>query len=83
MAKVEAIHTLYPDAFILNINRSPGKTIPSAIALNNAIYRFFTSRVASQFVLKKTEDILITWYQMAEKNISLYFENQHKKYRKN
>jgi Sulfotransferase family len=73
MAKVESLHQLYPDATLLNINRCPASTIPSTIALNNNIYRFFTSRKSSKEMDNKTKDILVEWYKMAEMNLESYF----------
>ena len=73
MAKVESLHPFYPDATVLNINRCPASTIPSTIALNNNIYRFFTSRKSSKDMDNKTKDILVEWYKMAEINLESYF----------
>jgi hypothetical protein len=76
MAKVESLHKIYPDATVLNINRCPGTTIPSTLALNNNIYRFFTSRKPSQEMNDKTRDILIEWYKMANTHLVCYYPKQ-------
>jgi hypothetical protein len=76
MAKVESLHRYYPDATILNINRCPASTIPSTLALNNHIYRFFTSIKASKSVDEKTTDILVGWYKMADKHLHTYYPLQ-------
>ncbi len=73
MSKVKSMHGFFPDATILNINRSPAKTIPSTIALNNTIYQFFTSAKASEYINNKTRKILINWYKMANRNITSYY----------
>ncbi|MES2647596.1 MAG: sulfotransferase [Bacteroidota bacterium] len=77
MSKVKSMHGFFPDATILNINRSPAKTIPSTIALNNNIYKFFTSVKASEYINNKTRQILINWYKMANNNISKYYAGNY------
>lgn len=76
MAKVESLNKIYPNATVLNINRCPGTTIPSTLALNNNIYRFFTSRRPSQEMDDKTRDILVEWYKMAHTNLNRYYPEQ-------
>ena len=77
MSKVKMIHELFPDATILNINRNPAKVIPSTLALNDSIYRIFTSKRASQKLSQKTIDLLIHWYKMSNENLNLYFKSQY------
>jgi hypothetical protein len=74
MSKVKSLHLFFPAATILNINRSPAKTIPSTIALNNNIYKFFTSKKSTEEMNRKTRQILVNWYKMANRNISKYYE---------
>lgn len=79
MPKVGAIGELYPDAVVLNINRCPAKTFPSTLGLNETLYRIFTSRPVPQAMNEKTYEILIQWYQMAERNLHAYFPDRHLK----
>jgi len=79
MTKVKSLSEIFPDALILNINRSPAKTLPSTIALNRALYALFTSMTVPDYLNKKTIAILIQWYKMAYKNIEEFFPNQHLK----
>ncbi|MGL6267951.1 MAG: sulfotransferase [Chitinophagaceae bacterium] len=76
MAKVESLYSIYPDANVLNINRCPGATIPSTIALNNNIYRFFSSKKPSQEMNNQTKSTLIEWYRLAHINLDLYFPDK-------
>jgi len=73
MSKIKSLQNFFPDAVILNINRNPASTIPSTIALNNNIYRLFTSRKASAEINERTKSILIEWYKMAHKNLKTYY----------
>jgi hypothetical protein len=73
MAKIESLYTIYPDATLLNINRCPGATIPSTVALNNKIYRFFTLQKPSLEMDSKTRYILVEWYKMAHLNFELFY----------
>ncbi len=75
MAKVKSLYSFFPDAIILNINRSPAKTIPSTISLNNSIYKFFTSIKPSGEINSKTRKILIDWYKMADRYINKFYRN--------
>lgn len=79
MCKIESLATIYPDALILNINRSPAKTLPSTLELNRNLYGLFTSRPTPTELNEKTINILIEWYKMAEKNMKAHFSNQHLK----
>lgn len=79
MCKIESLATIYPDALILNINRSPAKTLPSTLELNRNLYGLFTSRPVPPEIHKKTVDVLIEWYKMAEKNMKAHFSDQHLK----
>ena len=79
MCKVASLSTIYPDALILNINRSPAKTLPSTLELNRNLYALFTSRPVPQELNEKTLHILINWYKMAEKNMTSYYATQHLK----
>jgi len=75
MAKVESLYKIYPDATVLNINRCPGATIPSTVALNNNIYRFFTSAKPTQEMDIRTKNILVEWYKMAQLSLESYYPN--------
>ena len=75
MAKVKSLHKIYPDATVLNINRCPGATIPSTVALNNNIYRFFTSAKPTKEMDIRTKNILVEWYKMAQLNLESYYPN--------
>ena len=79
MCKVASLAIIYPDALIVNINRSPAKTLPSTLELNRNLYGLFTSRPVPKELNEKSLRILIDWYKMAEKNINSYFSNQHLK----
>ena len=79
MCKVASLAKIYPDALIVNINRSPAKTLPSTLELNRNLYGLFTSRPVPKELNEKSLRILIDWYKMAEKNINSYFSNQHLK----
>ncbi len=79
MCKVESLATIYPDALILNINRSIAKTLPSTLELNRNLYALFTSRSVPKELNEKTLRVLIEWYKMAEKNMKAHFSNQHLK----
>ena len=76
MCKVASLATIYPDALILNINRSPAKTLPSTLELNRNLYALFTSRPVPQELNEKTFHILIYWYKMAEKSMMSYYSTQ-------
>lgn len=73
MSKVESLYKIYPDATVLNINRCPGATIPSTVALNNNIYRFFTSAKPTPEMDIRTKNILVEWYKMAQWNLESYY----------
>jgi hypothetical protein len=79
MCKVASLATIYPDALILNINRSPAKTLPSTLELNRNLYGLFTSRPVPKELNDKSLQILISWYKMAEKNMMYYYSTQHLK----
>ena len=69
MSKINSLHSCFPDAQIININRNPAYSIPSTLALNDAIYSIFTSIKQSSEIKKRTSDILIKWYQMAHESL--------------
>lgn len=76
MAKVKTLHSFFPDAVILNINRCPSKTIPSTIQLNNSIYKFFSSQKASVGLEQRTAEILVNWYKMSHRYLQQYNPDQ-------
>ena len=73
MSKVKSLHLYFPNATIININRSPRKTIPSTIALNNSIYSLFTSKKVTDEMNLRTKEILVNWYKMAEEHLQTYY----------
>jgi len=79
MPKVGAIGKLYPDAVVLNINRCPAKTFPSTLGLNRTLYSIFTSRPVPSSLDERTYEILVQWYQMAERNLHDFFPDRHLK----
>ena len=76
MSKVASLHSIFPDALILNINRCPQQVIPSTINLNHTLYKIFTSIPANKDLDQRTVSVLIDWYQMANKNLDTLFKNQ-------
>jgi len=79
MAKVKSLAFIYPDAVILNINRSPSKTLPSTLELNAKLYSLFTSVSVSKDLNEKSTRIVIEWYKMAERYLNEYYPNNHLK----
>ena len=79
MNKIEGIHSIFPDAQILNINRNLGETLPSTLELNRTIYKAFTSIKPSYEINQTTMEQLIDWYLMANINLEKYFNDQHLK----
>jgi omega-hydroxy-beta-dihydromenaquinone-9 sulfotransferase len=79
MAKVKSLAFIYPDAVILNINRSPSKTLPSTLELNAKLYSLFTSVSVSKELNEKSTRIVIEWYKMAERYLNEYYPNNHLK----
>lgn len=73
MPKVKTLHVFFPNAIILNINRCPGKTIPSTWALSESIYQFFTSKNSNPLLKEKTKRIVIDWYLMADKYLLEFY----------
>lgn len=76
MSKVKTLYTYFPDSKIININRCPSKTIPSTIALNEAIFSFFSSHRLNDEIKIKLEKMMLKWYQMANKYLSQYYKSQ-------
>ena len=77
MCKIASLSVVFPDAIILNINRTPAKTLPSTLMLNKSLYSLFTSQPVTEDLNEKTLQILIKWYRMAEKNLKQFYTNQH------
>lgn len=79
MGKIQALSISYPDAKIININRSPAKTIPSTIQLNEKLYRLFTSRPMPTELKAKSLEMLVEWYAMADSSLESHFAGQYVK----
>ena len=73
MNKIESLKNTFPDAHIININRCPGRTIPSTIELNAQIYRFFTSIKMTKNVEQKLFELILVWYKMADSSLEAHF----------
>jgi hypothetical protein len=77
MNKIESLHSIFPDARIININRNVADTLPSTLALNRSIYAAFTSIKTPEQVEVQTMEQLIAWYVMANKSLTAHFSNRH------
>jgi hypothetical protein len=79
MNKIGALSHVFPDAYILNINRNPKETLPSTIQLNHTLFGFFTSIPQPERIKTETKTLLIDWYGLAEKNLQQHFAKQYLK----
>ena len=77
MSKVAGVASVFPDAQLININRSPAKTFPSTQELNRTLYALFTSKPLTQDIQDRTHRVLIEWYQMCEGNMQKHFSESH------
>jgi hypothetical protein len=71
------LHSIFPNARIININRDIADTLPSTLALNRSIYAAFTSIRTNESVESQTIEQLIAWYAMAHESLATKFPNQH------
>ena len=79
MNKVKALSRFFPDAYLLNINRSPAKVIPSTLALNRFLYATFSAIEVPTDLDAKTRKFLICWYEMAEAGLQANYSDHHLK----
>ena len=77
MSKVAGVAMVFPDAQLININRTPAKTFPSTQELNRNLYALFTSKPVPQDIVDRTHRILVQWYQMCEENLQKHFSESH------
>jgi hypothetical protein len=79
MCKLRSLYAEFPDSRVINLNRSPDKTIPSAIALNDMFYKMITSQKPPLRMVRKKKGMLVKWYQMAEDALNREYLTQHLK----
>ncbi len=77
MSKVAGVASVFPNALLININRSPGKTFPSTQELNRTLYALFTSKPVTKDIEDRTHKVLLEWYQMCESNMEKHFSGSY------
>ena len=76
MGRISAVHRILPAAQIININRCVSRTIPSTEALTKTLSSFGTSRNISITTSKKSKEVITSWYELAEKELKMFYPTQ-------
>ena len=75
-SKTTSLAETFPDARLIYMLRSPLQTIPSTISLNKNVYSIFSGSISTNPLAGKTKEIIIRWYQMADRSIAKWWQKR-------
>jgi omega-hydroxy-beta-dihydromenaquinone-9 sulfotransferase len=77
ISKTTSLAETFPQAKLIYMLRSPLRTIPSTINLNNNLYSFFSGEINANPLEDKTKEIVVQWYKMADHSIAAHWQNRN------